>query len=121
MVLESRLPEQAVLLAKTHALEVRIVDDVDCISIASEPSIKKIMYDQFYTLGRIWSFTVYDEYIDLASSQIVLQVKDTQYLPKLKEKHRTYFKVRITCTERAQVKLLINEEVNWSGWISEQK
>jgi hypothetical protein len=103
------MPESAVRLGRLFSLEIRTDENCEEVKIVSEPNIKKITHDELYSVGKIWSLDIHDEFIDM-SKNCYIKIEDDIFYPKIKESHILKFRVRPRKHNNCKFSVYINDE-----------
>lgn len=118
-LINGSLPNEALQIAKTFSLEIKIDESAEKIEIVSEPKIKEISYEEKYIRNRIWSLDIHDEFVDM-SETCFLKINDEVFYPKIKEKHIIKFRIRHKTGQEKSFSVFVNEKEYFCGSIFER-
>lgn len=119
LVQGGKLPEEAVNIAKIFSLELRFSEDAKSIEIIAEPSIKDISYKKTYSVGKIWSLDIHDEFVDI-SKDCFLIMDGFIFYPRIREQHIAKFRVRPNLSSVSRFFVYIDGKEYLNGEIFEQ-
>jgi hypothetical protein len=112
-------PDEALQIAKTFSLEIKIDESAEKIEIVSEPRIKEIFHEKEYEPNKVWSLDIHDEFVDM-SGECFLKTGDEIFYPKIKEKHIIKFRIRHKQSQEKVFSVFINEKEYFSSIIFER-
>jgi hypothetical protein len=118
-LINGSLPNEALQIAKTFSLEIKIDESAEKIKIVSEPRIKEIFHEKEYEPDKVWSLDIHDEFVDM-SGECFLKTDDEIFYPKIKEKHIIKFRIRHKQSQEKTFSVFINGQEYFSSNIFER-
>lgn len=105
------LPQEAVVLARELLCEIRVVDkELIGINVKIEPEEAYIEYKDIAEYGYIWSVVAVNEF-KAFTKNTKIKIMGDEFLPKILEKHKAIFKVRMSKKGEFNFSIYDNEEL----------
>lgn len=98
MIVDGKLPDEAIHLAHKMQLGIVAGEDGDLIKVVQTPEVSELSYMESVSSGNIIAINLHDEFVSFNREVSLVVIGDDirfAIKPRLIEQHRVYFKFRI--------------------------